>query len=127
TSKSMKFNPFNNPVLALIILVSWIVIGILAGIYPALILSGFQPIKVLKSMKPVTGGIGGVWLRQALVVIQFALSVLLIVSTIIVYRQTKYLNDKDLGFNKEQIVYFQVRDSLAANPKTLETFKSELK
>ena len=46
---------------------------------------------------------------------------------LIVYRQTKYLNNKDLGFNKEQVVYFQVRDSLASNPKTLETFKSELK
>src|SRR6185436_2239298 len=67
------------------------------------------------------------WLRQALVVVQFTLSVLLIVSTTIVYRQTKYLNNKDLGFNKEQIVYFQLRDTLASNPKTLETFKSELK
>ncbi len=127
TGKSISFNPFTNPVLTLIILSSGIVIGILAGIYPALVLSGFQPIKVLKSMKPVAGGVGGAWLRKALVVVQFALSALLIVSTIIVYRQTKYLNDKDLGFNKEQIVYFQVRDSLTANPKILETFKSELK
>jgi putative ABC transport system permease protein len=127
TGKSIQFNPFTNPALTLIILASGIVIGILAGIYPALVLSGFQPIKVLKSMKSVASGVGGAWLRQALVVIQFALSVLLIVSTIIVYKQTKYLNDKDLGFNKEQIVYFQIRDSLAANPKTLETFKSELK
>ena len=45
----------------------------------------------------------------------------------IVYKQTRYLNDKDLGFNKEQVIYFQLRDSLASNPKTLETFKSELK
>jgi putative ABC transport system permease protein len=127
TSKSIQFNPFTNPVLTFLIVASGIVIGILAGIYPALVLSGFQPIKVLKSMKSVASGVGGAWLRQALVVVQFALSVLLIVSTIIVYRQTKYLNDKDLGFNREQIVYFQLRDSLAANPKTLETFKSELK
>lgn len=70
---------------------------------------------------------GASWLRQALVVIQFSLSVLLIVSTLIVFRQTKYLNNKDLGFNKEQVVYFQLRDSLVTNPKTLETFKSELK
>jgi len=44
-----------------------------------------------------------------------------------VYKQTKYLNNKDLGFNKEQVVYFQVRDSLETNPKTLETFKSLLR
>src|SRR5205814_4102007 len=66
-------------------------------------------------------------LRHALVVVQFALSVLLIVSTIIVYKQTKYLNNKDLGFSKDQVVYFQVRDSLESNPKTLETFKSQLR
>src|ERR1051326_2874931 len=127
TGKAIEFNPFTNPVLALLILSSGIVIGILAGIYPALVLSGFQPVKVLKSMKLAGKGSGGVWLRQALVVVQFALSVLLIVSAVIVYRQTKYLNDKDLGFNKEQIVYFPIRDSLATNPKTLETFKNELR
>jgi putative ABC transport system permease protein len=126
TDKSIEFNPLSNPLLAFIILMSGIVVGIIAGIYPALVLSGFQPIKVLKSTKAITGT-GGAWLRKALVVVQFSLSVLLIVSTTIVYRQTKYLNDKDLGFNKEQVVYFQVRDSLSTNPGILETFKSELK
>jgi len=75
-------------------------------------------------MKPVGGGISISWLRQGLVVIQFALSALLIVSTLIVYKQTKYLNNKDLGFNKEQILYFQIRGDVSRN---LETFKTELK
>ena len=127
TGKSISFNPFANPLLALLILVAGVVIGILAGIYPALMLSGFQPIKVLKNMKLSGSSVGTGWLRKALVVIQFGLSALLIVSSTIVYRQIKYLNNKDIGFNKEQVVYFQVRDSLANNPKTLETFKSELK
>ena len=127
TGKSISFNLFTNPILALLILVSGIVIGVLAGIYPALVLSGFQPIKVLKNMKPGGSGISTGWLRKALVVIQFALSALLIVSSTIVYRQIKYLNSKDLGFNKEQVVFFQIRDSLANNPQTLETFKTELK
>lgn len=125
TGKSIEFNFLTDPLLAPIIIITGIVIGIIAGIYPALVLSGFQPVKVLKNTK--AAGAGGSWLRQALVVVQFSLSVLLIVSTTIVYRQTKYLNNKDLGFNKEQVVYFQVRDSLASNPKTLETFKSEIK
>src|SRR6185436_18014883 len=111
------------PVLGLIIVAAGIVIGMIAGIYPALVLSGFQPIKVLKNMKLVGSG-SGAWLRQALVVIQFSLSVLLIVSTTIVYRQTQFLNNTDLGFNKEQVVYFQVRGDLEKN---LEAFKSELK
>ena len=124
TNKSIDFNLFTNPLLALLILASGVVIGILAGIYPALVLSGFQPIKVLKSMKAVGTGISSSWLRQGLVVVQFALSALLIVSTIMVYRQTKYLNNKDLGFDKEQIIYFQIRGDVGNN---LETFKSELK
>ena len=123
TGKSIDFNPFTNPILGLIILAAGIVIGMIAGIYPALVLSGFQPIKVLKNMKFMGSG-GGAWLRQALVVIQFSLSVLLIVSTTIVYRQTKFLNNTDVGFNKDQVVYFQVRGSLEKN---LESFKSELK
>lgn len=123
TGKSIQFNPFANPILGLIILAAGIVIGMIAGIYPAVVLSGFQPIKVLKNMKLIGSG-GGAWLRQALVVIQFSLSVLLIVSTTIVYRQTKFLNNTDVGFNKEQVVYFQVRGDLEKN---LESFKSELK
>src|SRR6187397_754338 len=123
TGKSIKFNPFADPILGLIILAAGVVIGMIAGIYPALVLSGFQPIKVLKNMKLIGSG-GGAWLRQALVVIQFSLSVLLIVSTTIVYRQTQFLNKTDVGFNKEQVVYFQVRGDLEKN---LESFKSELK
>ncbi|HVK96392.1 MAG TPA: ABC transporter permease [Flavisolibacter sp.] len=124
TGKSIEFNPFTNPYLLLLIITAGIFIGILAGVYPALILSGFQPIHVLKNIKLVGSGISSSWLRQALVVIQFALSALLIVSAIIVFKQTKYLNDKDLGFNKEEIIYFQMRGEVANN---LETFKSELK
>ena len=123
TDKSIQFNPFTNPILGLIILGAGLVIGMLAGIYPALVLSGFQPIKVLKNMKLVGSG-GGGWLRQGLVIIQFALSVLLIVSTTIVYKQTKFLNDKDLGFSKDQVVYFQVKGDVSTK---LDAFKDELR
>ena len=123
TGKSIQFNPFSNPILGLIIFAAGVVIGVIAGIYPALLLSGFQPIRVLKNMKLVGSG-GGAWLRQSLVVIQFAISVLLIVSTTIVYRQTNFLNDKDLGFNKDQVVYFQVRGDVESK---LSAFEGELK
>ncbi|HZH96977.1 MAG TPA: FtsX-like permease family protein, partial [Flavisolibacter sp.] len=123
TGKSIHFNPFTDPLLGLSILAAGVLIGIIAGIYPAFVLSGFQPIKVLKSIKPIGGGNLG-WLRQGLVVVQFALSALLIVSSLIVYKQIKYLNTKDLGFNKEQVVFFQMRGDVTAK---LETFKSELK
>ena len=121
TGKSIEFNPIVNPVLGLLMLTVGVLIGILAGIYPALVLSGFQPIKVLKSMKPASNRS---WLRPALVVVQFSLSVLLIVCTLIVYRQTAYLNDKDLGFSKEQVMYFNVTNEVA---QKLDAFKDELR
>lgn len=124
TGKSISFNLFTNPALALLIAGGSLIIGILAGIYPALVLSGFQPIKVLKSMKPTGAGVNSGWLRQALVVVQFALSALLIVSSTIVYRQISFLNEKDLGFKKEQVLYFQVRGDME---EKLETFKNELR
>ena len=121
TGKSIEFNPIANPILGLLMLTVGVLIGILAGIYPALVLSGFQPIKVLKSMKPASNRS---WLRPALVVVQFSLSVLLIVCTLIVYRQTAYLNDKDLGFSKEQVMYFNVTNEVA---QKLDAFKDELR
>ncbi|MDB5210684.1 MAG: hypothetical protein JWQ30_1511, partial [Sediminibacterium sp.] len=124
TGKSISFNLLTHPLLGLLLLGSGVLIGILAGIYPALVLSGFQPINVLKNMTVSGKNAGGTWLRQGLVIVQFSLSALLIVSTMMVYRQTKYLNNKDLGFNKEQIVFFQVRGDVGTK---LKAFKSELK
>jgi putative ABC transport system permease protein len=124
TGKAMNFNPLTNPILALLMLAGGIAIGIFAGIYPAMVLSGFQPITVLKNMKLTGTGSHVPWLRQALVVVQFSLSALLIVAAMIVYRQTHYLNSKDVGFDKEQVVFFQIRGDVEGN---IETFKSELK
>ncbi|MCW3074563.1 MAG: FtsX-like permease family protein [Flaviaesturariibacter sp.] len=125
TGKAISFNPITDPLLGLLIVGVALVIGIISGIYPALVMSGFQPIKVLKGLKP-TGGSGSsaATLRQSLVIVQFALSALLIVSTVIVYRQMNYLHQKDLGFSKDQIVYFNVQGKVAESPQV---FKEELK
>ncbi|HVF96072.1 MAG TPA: ABC transporter permease [Flavisolibacter sp.] len=120
--KNIAFNPFTNPLFGLLLLAAGVVLGVLAGLYPALVLSGFQPIRVLKNSK-LAGGRRS-WLRPALVVVQFSLSVLLIVCTLMVYRQTRYLNDKDLGFSKDQVLYFAVQPSVQ---QKLESFKSELR
>ena len=125
TGKSISFSPFSNPLLGGFIFITALLIGVLSGIYPALVMSGFQPIKVLKGLKPATGGAGSsAALRQGLVVVQFALSALLIICTIIVYRQMGYLHQKDLGFNKEQILYF---NALGGVTEKAEAFKEELR
>lgn len=123
TGKSISFNPFTNPALGLFLIAASVVIGILAGIYPALFMSGFQPIRVLKGLKPTNSGGFTIGLRQALVIVQFALSALLIVCTVIVYKQMNFLQQTDLGFKKDQILYFDLPGPLADDPKAL---KAEL-
>ncbi|HZI54480.1 MAG TPA: ABC transporter permease [Chitinophagaceae bacterium] len=124
TGKNISFNPFQNPVLTGLLFCSAIIIGMLAGIYPALVMSGFQPIRVLKGLKPGSGNKGSLpVLRHGLVVVQFALSALLIVCALIVYRQMNFLQKKDLGFNKDQVIYFSAQGKVGEDP---ETFKTEL-
>lgn len=98
-----------------------LIAGILAGLYPSLFLSSFQPADVLKGSLQ-SGGKRGAF-RRALVVTQFTLSILLMVSTIVVSRQLAYMRHKELGFDKENVLYLPARGNLAEN---LETGRNEL-
>ncbi len=124
TDKKIEFNPFTNPLIGLIILSLGILTGVLAGIYPALFISGFKAIESLKKLRAGGRSDRIHLLRKGLVVVQFGLSVFLIVSTFIVYRQVNYLQNKDLGFNKDQLMYFGMRgDKMYGNQ---EAFKNEI-
>jgi putative ABC transport system permease protein len=79
-----------------------LVVSFLSGAYPALVLSGFQPAQVVKGKFETSQR--GVALRKVLVVLQFSVSMFLISSVIVIYRQMQYVQDKNLGYNKEQIV-----------------------
>lgn len=76
---------------------------LLAGIYPALVISGFKPVLALKN-KITAASLGGIPLRRALVVLQFAISQFLIIATMIAIRQMNFVNEADLGFNKEAVL-----------------------
>ncbi|RYY59018.1 MAG: ABC transporter permease [Chitinophagaceae bacterium] len=112
-----------SPVLLALMAAFAVIVGILAGIYPAWFLTGFRAIAVLKGKFNPSGE--GVSLRKALVVFQFTLSIALIAGTTIVYTQLQYVNQQDLGFRKEQmlIVDFEgdnkVRQSLESVKKAL--------
>jgi putative ABC transport system permease protein len=94
-----------------VLLIASICIGLLAGIYPAIVLSSFKPILVLKG-RFATGSRGSL-LRRSLVVSQFTISVALIISTIIVYRQMNYMRSQDLGFSKDQMMVINTNDDPA--------------
>jgi putative ABC transport system permease protein len=125
TNKNISVVLFANPVVIISFASLTFIVGTLAGFYPALVLSNFKPVKVLKGTVSSEEEPGKIpWLRHGLVVIQFTLSILLIISASVVFKQVNYLHNKDLGFNREQIMFFPMRgDNMFRN---VDAFKNEL-
>ncbi|MBO6585346.1 MAG: ABC transporter permease [Gracilimonas sp.] len=112
TAKSITFNPFDNfyTIPGLILLTAFV--GLIAGLYPALYLSSFEPVDVLKGNS--TRGKKTTIFRKTLVTFQFTLSVILIIGTSIVYLQLDFIQEKDLGFDKNFVVMLPTKQNLIA-------------
>ena len=119
-NKSLSI-PFSSPVFIMGIIGGSLIIGVLAGIYPAFYLSAFRPAAVLKGKLNL--GVKSGWLRSSLVVIQFTASIILIVGTLVIYRQLNFIQNKKLGFNKEQVIL--VEDVYALDDN-IEVFKNQI-
>jgi len=113
---------FDDPTLPGLLIVFSLVIGLIAGIYPSLVLSSYEPIEVIRG-KSSRGSHKSV-LRNSLVVFQFAMSIILLVGTFVVREQMNYTQNKNLGFDKEQVL---VINTLGEMGEKIGVFKEELK
>jgi len=113
--------PFKNSSFWLKLLTITLVTGFISGSYPALYLSAFNPIKVLKGN--VKFGPGIVWFRKSLVVFQFVLSIVLITGTVVVSKQVSFIQSKNLGYDRENLIYIPSEGELT---KKYATFKDEI-
>jgi ABC-type antimicrobial peptide transport system permease subunit len=101
---------WNNPVHIVALLLITFICGVVAGSYPSLYLSSFNPVFVLKGIRMKTGS--AAFIRKGLVVLQFTISIVLIIGTIIIFQQIQHIKDRNLGFNKEGLIQLSMQGDM---------------
>ncbi|HLX91354.1 MAG TPA: ABC transporter permease [Puia sp.] len=109
SQKSLSLN-LGNPLHIVWLLLVGLLCGIVAGSYPSLYLSSFNPVFVLKGTKLKTGSAGVI--RKGLVIAQFSISIILIISTIIIYQQIQHVKSRDLGYDKDNLIVMDVQGDM---------------
>lgn len=122
-NKSLQM-PFYSPVFWGIVVLATFLLGLFSGSYPAFFMARFIPVKVLKGSG--AHSVGGGSTRNALVIFQFAISVFLIIATLVVYQQLSYIKNKDVGFGKDQVLVINDVFAMTINNKE-QTFKAAVK
>jgi putative ABC transport system permease protein len=121
TQKQLDLNTSTDPRIWIGIASTILIVGLLAGAYPAIFQSGLKPLALLKNK--IQQGKNHLSLRRSLVVFQFALSIIMIVATIVVFLQIKYVNTTNMGFNKEQLLVVDINSGSVR--RGAETIKNE--
>ncbi len=121
SGKNLSLDLFGNISFLLALIGIAAVTGLISGCYPALFLSSFQSVEVLKG--PINPAARSSWFRRILVVVQFSISIFLIIGTIAIYKQLDYMKNIDPGYNKKNLIYIKARGDM--NNK-YETLKEEL-
>lgn len=121
--EKLAFSVFNQPVILAFMLGLVALVTLLAGFYPAMIMSGFNPALALKNK--VTANASGLSLRKVLVIVQFAITVILIIGTLVILNQMDYLREKPLGFDSSAVSMVDVPGD-STSKKKYETFKTQL-
>ncbi len=120
-AKSIRISSLFTPLILPLLITIPFVVGLLAGSYPAFFLSAFKPIEVLKGRMKQGSKSGN--LRSILVVFQFATSIMLIIGTVVIYKQLNYIQTKDIGYNKSQVL---IIDNAFALKENAEAFKNDV-
>ncbi|MEP7318607.1 MAG: ABC transporter permease, partial [Panacibacter sp.] len=124
--EGLHFDLLHQPYIILFLLALTVVVSFLSGLYPALILSGYKPVLVLKNQSfSDASQTRNVWVRKTLTVSQFVIAQFFVIVTLMVSKQINYSLNADMGFNKEAIITFDMpRDTVAAHgPQLLQTIK----